>query len=181
MRVFNDPTILMVLIYGILGIAVAALLSILSIRKRRSSNPYPEHRRRQAQTTIGQSTHMVHGRYEVKLPPYKQGGMAAIWLAVERKTGKACVIKTPRRGTTLDNVYLDKLMLEARYLKKLKHPGIVKYLDDFYQDGEFHLVIEYVNGETVLASSPRTPLKEPQVITLAASCWTHLPICTLPA
>ncbi len=90
--------------------------------------------------------------------------MATIWLAAERKTGKACIIKTPRRGTIMDNVYLDKLMLEASYLKKLKHPGIVKYLDDFYYKGEFHLVIEYLNGETLLTSSPRSPFTEQQVI-----------------
>jgi serine/threonine-protein kinase len=64
----------------------------------------------------------------------------------------------------MDNVYLDKLMLEASYLKRLNHPGIVKYLDDFYYKGEFHLVIEYLNGETLMASSPRFPLEEHQVI-----------------
>jgi serine/threonine-protein kinase len=90
--------------------------------------------------------------------------MATIWLAVDLKTGKECIIKTPRRGTRIDNVYLDKLMLEAGYLKKLKNEGIVKYLNDFYYEGEFHLVIEYLNGETLLAASPRTPFPEQQVI-----------------
>jgi serine/threonine-protein kinase len=100
-------------------------------------------------------------------PPHKQGGMATIWFARERKTGRACIIKTPRRGTTMDNVYLDKLMLEASYLKRLKHSCIVKYLDNFYYRGEFHLVIEYLNGETLMASSPRTPYQEQQVINWA--------------
>jgi serine/threonine-protein kinase len=67
----------------------------------------------------------------------------------------------------MDNIYLDKLMLEASYLKRLKHTGIVKYLDNFYYNGEFHLVIEYLNGETLMASSPRTPFQEPQVINWA--------------
>jgi serine/threonine-protein kinase len=93
--------------------------------------------------------------------------MATIWFARERKTGRACIIKTPRRGTSMDNVYLDKLMLEASYLKRLKHSGIVKYLDNFYYKGEFHLVIEYLNGETLMASSPRTPYQEQQVINWA--------------
>jgi serine/threonine protein kinase len=59
---------------------------------------------------------------------------------------------------------MDKLMLEASYLKRLKHPSIVKYLDDFYYKGEFHLVIEYLSGETLMASSPRSPFTEQQVI-----------------
>lgn len=163
-----DPAILMIVVYAILGIVVATLLSILAVRKRRGSRMHSVPHNTQAPTSVAERTHLIQGRYEVKLPPYKQGGMAAIWLAVDRKTGRVCVIKTPRRGTSMDNVYLDKLMLEARYLKKLKHPGIVKYLDDFYYNGEFHLVIEYVNGQTVLTSSPRTSLKEPEVIAWAA-------------
>ncbi|MFH1022890.1 MAG: serine/threonine-protein kinase, partial [Planctomycetota bacterium] len=136
----------------------------LSIRKRKSGGSGSDHGKAQVPTSAGNSTYIVNRRYEMMSQPHKQGGMAAIWLAVERKTGRACIIKTPRRGTTMDNVYLDKLMLEAGYLKRLNHPGIVKYFDDFYYNGEFHLVIEYLNGETVMVSSPRSPLKEQQVI-----------------
>ena len=113
------------------------------------------------------STKLIHGRYEFKSPPFKQGGMATIWMAKERPTGRICVIKTPRRGTAMDNVYLDKLMLEAGYLKRLKHPNIVKYIHDFYSDSEFHLVLEYVNGETMMASSPRTSPGEQKVVSWA--------------
>ena len=67
----------------------------------------------------------------------------------------------------MDNVYLDKLMLEASYLKRVKHANIVKYLDDFYHKGEFHLVIEYLNGETLMAASPRSSFTEQQVIAWA--------------
>ena len=111
---------------------------------------------------------LIHGRYEYKTPPFKQGGMATIWMAKERPTGRTCIIKTPRRGTALDNVYLDKLMLEAAYLKRLKHPNIVKYIHDFYSDSEFHLVLEYISGETMMASSPRTSPGEQKVVT-----WAH--------
>jgi serine/threonine protein kinase len=113
------------------------------------------------------STRLIHGRYEFKSPPFRQGGMATIWSARERSTGKSYIIKTPRRGTALDNVYLDKLMLEAGYLKRLNHPNIVRYVDDYYSDGEFHLVLEYLNGETMLASSPRVSPGEQKVITWA--------------
>jgi len=113
------------------------------------------------------NTKLIHGRYELKSPPFKQGGMATIWMAKERPTGRVCVIKTPRRGTAMDNVYLDKLMLEAGYLKRLNHPNIVKYIHDFYSDSEFHLVLEYVNGETMMASSPRTSPGEQKVVSWA--------------
>lgn len=118
-----------------------------------------------AATTGG--TKLVHGRYEFKSPPFKQGGMATVWMAKERGTGKPCIIKTPRRGTAMDNVYLDKLMLEAGYLKKLTHPNIVRYIADYYSDSEFHLVLEYINGETMMASLPRVSPGEQKVLTWA--------------
>ena len=106
----------------------------------------------------------VNGRYEMKTPPYKQGGMATIWLGKEKGTNRNCIIKTPRRGTNIDNVYLDKLMQEAGYLKRLSHPNIVKYLDDFYLNGEFHLVVEYISGDNMMPSSPRSSQGEQKVV-----------------
>jgi len=158
----NSIFILMAVIYVVLGLTVGIFISI---RKRKHSSSRSAQKKTKVTTYINNnSTYLVNGRYELRLPPYKQGGMATIWLAVERKTGKPCIIKTPRRGTMIDNVYLDKLMLEANYLKKLKHPNIIKYLDAFHYKGEFHLVIEYLNGETLLTSSPRSPFTEQQVI-----------------
>jgi len=140
----DDLFLLIALVYAGLGITVAILLGL---RRRKSHRSRLDHGKAEAPATAGNNIYVV-GRYELMAPPHKQGGMATIWLASERKTGRACIIKTPRRGTTMDNVYMDKLMLEASYLKKLKHSGIVKYIDDFYYKGEFHLVIEYVNGQT---------------------------------
>jgi len=160
----DDIVLLMVLVYSALGVALAILIA-LRRRKRHSSDS--GHGKTQTTAQAGNNIYVVNGRYELMAPPHKQGGMATIWFARERKTGRPCIIKTPRRGTTMDNVYLDKLMLESSYLKRLKHSGIVKYLDNFYYNGEFHLVIEYLNGETLMASSPRTPFQETQVINWA--------------
>jgi serine/threonine protein kinase len=159
-----DLLLIMVLIYIVLGLSVGILISI---KKRKRGSSKSDTKKTRVPATVGNNTYVVNGRYELRSPPHKQGGMATIWLAAERKTGRACIIKTPRRGTIMDNVYLDKLMLEARYLKRLKHSGIVKYFDDFYYKGEFHLVVEYLDGETLLASSPRSPFQEQQVIAWA--------------
>jgi serine/threonine protein kinase len=160
----DDIVLLMVLVYTVLIVAVAILIAL---RKRKSHSSRSDHGKTQTPAQAGNNIYIVNGRYELMAPPHKQGGMATIWFARERRTGRACIIKTPRRGTTMDNVYLDKLMLEASYLKRLKHTGIIKYVDNFYYKGEFHLVVEYVNGETLMASSPRTPFQEPQVIAWA--------------
>jgi eukaryotic-like serine/threonine-protein kinase len=156
----NEIFLVMAAIYVVLGITVGILIS----KHKRKQNKAPSiSKKAQSATSIADSIIFINGRYELKLPPFKQGGMATIWLARERKTGKDCIIKTPRRGTAMDNVYLDKLILESGYLKKLKHPGIVKYLNDFYYKNEFHLILEYLEGETLLASSPRYPFPEEQV------------------
>jgi serine/threonine protein kinase len=150
-----------ILIYAVLALNVVILLG-MRIRKR--SRPRSEQGKTQLRLSRGDDTYTINRRYQLRVPPHKKGGMATIWLAVDLKTGRECIIKTPRRGTRIDNVYLDKLMLEAGFLKKLKHDGIVKYLTDFYYEGEFHLVIEYLHGETLLAASHRVPFTEPQVI-----------------
>jgi serine/threonine protein kinase len=160
----DDMLLVMILVYVTLAIAAAVLIA-LRRRKRHTSDHLRIKTQIPAQT--GNKIYVVNRKYELTSPPHKQGGMATIWFASERKTGKLCIIKTPKRGTAMDNVYLDKLMLEADYLKRLKHDGIVKYLDNFYYRGEFHLVIEYINGETLMASSPRVPYQEPQVIAWA--------------
>ncbi len=147
-----------------MGITIAILVSS---RKHKQKKVLSPSKKTQPATSIAVDTLIVNGRYELQMPPFKQGGMSTIWLARERKTGKACIIKTPRRGTAMDNVYMDKLVLESGYLKKLKHPGIVKYLNDFYYKNEFHLVLEYLEGETLLSSSPRYPFSEEQVIAWA--------------
>jgi serine/threonine protein kinase len=160
----DDILLLMGLIYAVLAVSVAILIALRQ-RKRHSSGP--SHLKTQVAPRTSNNIYVVNRRYELMSPPHKQGGMATIWFARERKTGMPCIIKTPKRGTAMDNVYLDKLMLEAGYLKRLKHAGIVKYMDNFYSGGEFHLVIEYLNGETLMASSPRVPYQEAQVIAWA--------------
>jgi serine/threonine-protein kinase len=149
------------------GIPVAVTIIRASRKGNGSGPPSAPGQTLQPPTTATGGAGPVNGRYEIKSQPYKQGGMATIWLAKERGTNRTCIIKTPRRGTNIDNVYLDKLMQEAGYLKGLNHPNLVKYLDDFYLNGEFHLVIEYINGETIMPSAPRSCYREEKVVAWA--------------
>ncbi len=142
------------------GVPVTVAI-VLAARGNKGKNSAPAAAKAQPNTSIVDKPRQVNGRYDVNPQPFKQGGMAAIWLATERKTGLKCVIKTPRHGTTMDHVYLEKLALEADFLKRLSHPGIVKYLDDFTWKDEFHLVLEY---ETLMALSPRCSPGEEKVI-----------------
>lgn len=165
--IYLDSNTIIVIIVVICSLIPLTVAMVQYARKRKSMRQSSGSGKARTADSATGDTFTVNGRYEVKAQPHKQGGMATIWLAAERKTGKTYIIKTPRRGTTLDNVYLDKLMLEAGYLKKLDHPGIVKYIEDFYYNGEFHLVMEYMSGETLMTSSPRSSPGEQQVVVWA--------------
>jgi serine/threonine protein kinase len=160
----QDPTMLIaiaVLIFICVPLTVA--MAQYAARKRERAAAQKQEPG-QTPSPAPKGMQIIRGRYEFKSPAFKQGGMSTIWSVKEIPSGKSFIIKTPRRGTTLDNVYLDKLMLEATYLKKLKHATIVRYIDDYYADGEFHIVLEHINGETMMASSPRTSPGEQKVI-----------------
>jgi len=171
----DDPTIF-VIVLALVFTSVPVIVAIIQEIQRRKMRVVASRHGKPLQKPHAQaeSKHRINGRYELKAPAFKQGGMANIWLARDRTSGRKCVIKTPRRGTTMDNVYLDKLRQEADFLKRLRHPNIVTYLDDFYYRGEFHLVLELMTGETIMSSSPRSSIGEQKVLAWAGQALDAL-------
>ncbi|MFA5401047.1 MAG: serine/threonine-protein kinase [Dehalococcoidia bacterium] len=170
----DDPTIF-VIVFALIFTSIPVTVAIIQAVQRHRANASARRQgRSQQQQAQPASKHRINSRYELKAPAFKQGGMANIWLARDRTSGRKCIIKTPRRGTTMDNVYLDKLRQEAAFLKRLQHPNIVTYLDDFYYKGEFHLVLELVTGETIMSSSPRTSAGEQKLLTWAGQALDAL-------
>ena len=169
-----DPTPFIVMAVLILISVPVTVAVIRNVRKQKALSAPKISAKPQAPVSVSAGTQLIHGHYEFKSPPFKQGGMATIWMAKDRDNGKLYIVKTPRRGTTMDNIYMDKLMLEADYLKRLKHPNIVKYINDFYADGEFHLVLEYISGETMMSSPPRTSPGEQKVVAWACQLLNAL-------
>jgi serine/threonine-protein kinase len=170
----DDPTIFVIVIALVFTSVPVTVAIIQEIQRRKMRAGTLRQGKPQQPRAQPKSTHRVNGRYELKAPAFKQGGMANIWLAKDRNSGSKCIIKTPRRGTTMDNVYLDKLQQEAGFLKSLQHPNIVKYLDDFYFRGEFHLVLELVTGEPIMSSSPRSSAGEQKVLAWAGQALDAL-------
>jgi serine/threonine protein kinase len=171
----DDPTIFVIVI-ALVFTSVPVTVAIVQEIQRRKIRAATLRQGKPLQQPLAkpESKHRINGRYELKAPAFKQGGMANIWLAKDRASGRKCIIKTPRRGTTMDNVYLDKLRQEAGFLKSLQHSNIVTYLDDFYYRGEFHLVLELVTGETIMSSSPRSSAGEQKVLAWAGQALDAL-------
>jgi serine/threonine protein kinase len=107
---------------------------------------------------------LLSSRYQIE-KQLKVGGMAIISLATDTQTDSLCVIKIPRYDTQHDARYnVDKLTLEAAYLRQFNHPNIVKYLDMFMQDSILHLVVEYIDGEDLLTAFAKKQAEENRVV-----------------
>ena len=112
-------------------------------------------------TEIPHNGRILEGRYQL-VRQLKKGGMGDVYTAKDRFTRDFVIVKKTRAE-------------EARLLSRLKHPGIVKYLDSFScledisggkQPGtDIWLVEEYVPGETLSAYVKRNgPFDEAAVI-----------------
>jgi serine/threonine protein kinase len=107
---------------------------------------------------------LLNGRYLTE-KQLKIGGMAIITLARDIETDSYCVIKTPRYDTVHGtDVNVEKLTLEASFLRQIDHPNIVKYLDLFTHDNILHLVEEYVEGENLFDVFNINPADESRVL-----------------
>lgn len=96
---------------------------------------------------------ILKGRYRLE-GVSGSGGMSTVYRARDLKQGGCVAVKEDRQG-------------EARILSGLRHPGIVRYLDSFFQHGRCWLVEEYVEGVTLAAYAEKTgPLTEGEAVFL---------------
>jgi len=75
-----------------------------------------------------------------------KGGMGVIFRAARLADGAEVALKTIRPAMTPDSVALERFLREARILKKLEHPHIVRFHDMGEADGVFYIVMELVPG-----------------------------------
>lgn len=88
---------------------------------------------------------VLDGRYEV-IEGLGQGGMAQVYLAYDRNTGREVALKVMRDELSDDPEFIMRFATEARAAASLDHPNIVKVLD-YGQDGEIRYIVqEYVAG-----------------------------------
>ncbi len=83
----------------------------------------------------------VNMRYEL-LEPLGKGGSSKVYLAVHRKLGVFRAIKCISKT----NFEVKNALSEAKLLKDLNHPGILKVYDVEEDDDYFYIIEEYVSG-----------------------------------
>jgi eukaryotic-like serine/threonine-protein kinase len=96
---------------------------------------------------------LVLGRYEFLLPIAK-GGMAAVWAARAkgaRGFQKIVAVKTILPALS-DNTEFESMFLdEARTAARIRHPNVVEIIDLGEQDDVLYLVMEWIDGEPLVA------------------------------
>lgn len=99
-------------------------------------------------------------RLEAKLG---EGGMGAVYRAVDEKDGRTVAVKVLRRSLARNRAALSRFYREARAALELDHPNIVRALDFGEDRGYHYIVMEYVPGTDVyglLQEKGRVPEKE---------------------
>ncbi len=99
----------------------------------------------------------------VEIPGYRivrllgQGGMAAVYLAIQESLDREVALKILVPGLAADQSFCERFLKEGRITAKLQHPNLVT-VHDIGRHGEtFYLAAEYIPGGTLrerLASGP---------------------------
>jgi hypothetical protein len=75
-----------------------------------------------------------------------QGGMGAVFAAVNQATGRAVAIKWMLPGAARSKESIDRFMAEARATAKIEHPNVIQILDVGQDNGAPFLVMERLRG-----------------------------------
>lgn len=107
------------------------------------------------------------------------GGMAEVFRAVERTSGRVVALKRILPGASEDDEFIEMFLDESRIASSLDHPNIAKIFDVGQLGSTHYLAIEYVNGKdlrTILdrARTAREPLPLEFVVYVIASVASGL-------
>jgi serine/threonine-protein kinase len=105
-------------------------------------------------TELARSTDPLVGRtlaarYRL-VRPLGSGGMALVYLARHVMIERLSAIKVLRRDLGMSAAHRERFLREARAVNRINHPNIVEITDFGESDGLVFLVMEYIQGESLL-------------------------------
>ncbi|MFN7696853.1 MAG: protein kinase domain-containing protein, partial [Deltaproteobacteria bacterium] len=114
-------------------------------------------------SSVVQVGDVIAGRFEL-VSIAGEGGMGVVFRAYDRETGREVAIKTLTVAGTSE---LWRFEREARILRALSHPGVVRHVSDGVSDaGAPWLAMEWVEGEDLRNRLRRGPLELDEAIAL---------------
>ncbi|GAA6756855.1 protein kinase [Thermus thalpophilus] len=123
---------------------LAAPRVYLGPRRRPTRRPAKAAKREGPKTT--EETQALSQRYEI-LEKVGVGGMATVYKAKDKKTGRLVALKVPQERFVGDPRFVRRFHREAEVLAKLDHPNIVKVYDHGQVDGVHFIAMEFLEGE----------------------------------
>src|SRR5215813_14214939 len=78
-----------------------------------------------------------------------EGGMGQVYLAKHNSLGSHAAIKVLFHALANDPKFRERFFQEAQSQSSLKHPHIAQVLDYVEQNGQYFLVVEYLEGGTL--------------------------------
>ncbi len=115
----------------------------------------------------------IAARYRV-IRRLGSGGMANVYLARHVIIERLSAIKVLRQDLALNPASRERFLREARAVNRINHPNIVEITDYGEFEGMAYLVMEYVEGESLLAGLKRGALPWPRVAHLGAQVASAL-------
>jgi hypothetical protein len=113
------------------------------------------------------------GPYKIEAP-IGVGGMGAVFRAVDTRLGRTVAIKLVRPEMAGRADFRERFLREARAISALNHPHICTLHDIGEHNGVSHLVMEYVEGETLAARLRHGPLSLDLVLRYGAQAASAL-------
>ena len=103
----------------------------------------------------------IDGRYQI-IRTIGEGGMANVYLAYDTILERDVAVKILRGDLANDEKFVKRFQREAKAASSLNHPNIVEMYDVGEDDGNYFIVMEYVNGKTL-----KTLIKKRGVLSLS--------------
>jgi eukaryotic-like serine/threonine-protein kinase len=77
------------------------------------------------------------------------GGVAQVYAATHRVTGREVALKMPRSDRERDTLVHERLLREGQATARARHPGVVEIVDAGQHSGAPYLVFELLEGRTL--------------------------------
>ena len=90
----------------------------------------------------------INDRYEI-IRNIGEGGMANVYLSLDTILNRKVAVKVLRGDLATDEKFLRKFQREASAASNLDHPNIVGIYDVGEDNGNYFIVMEYVEGQTL--------------------------------
>ncbi len=90
----------------------------------------------------------INERYEI-IKTIGEGGMANVYLANDTILDRKVAIKVLRGDLSTDEKFIRRFKREALSVSNLSHPNIVEVYDVGEEDGNYYIVMEYIEGKTL--------------------------------